>query len=231
MFNLRGGWSTRGSIGRDFVRFDPDDDSAYDVLTPEGPAPFAVPDELSGLLGAGLALTTPTFKRFNASVDTRWNSVAIFAEASEGRESRISGSLAVRPTESIRLDGSATYSRITRAGDGSEFARTVVPRIKVEYQPTRALFFRAVAEYRSQRQAALVDPTTGQPLMRYGLVADAVHVDGLRVDFLVSFEPRPGTVAFFGYGSALETGRVLSLEDLTRQSDGFFVKLAYLFRR
>ena len=67
--------------------------------------------------------------------------------------------------------------------------------------------------------------------MTYGRVADAGRFDGVRVDFLVSFEPRPGTVAFFGYGSALETSRVLSLEDLTRQNDGFFVKLAYLFRR
>ena len=88
-----------------------------------------------------------------------------------------------------------------------------------------------MAEYRSQRQAALVDPTTGLPLMRDGRPADAMRFDGLRVDFLVSFEPRPGTVAFFGYGSSLESGRVLSLEDLTRQTDGFFVKLAYLFRR
>jgi hypothetical protein len=99
--------------------------------------------------------------------------VTISAEASEGRESTVSGRVAVRPTESIRLNGSATFSRITRASDGSESARTIVPRLTLEYQRTPALVFRAVAEYRSQRQ----------------------------------------------------------LEDLTRQDDGFFVKLAYLFRR
>jgi hypothetical protein len=129
------------------------------------------------------------------------------------------------------VDGSTTYSRITRASDGSEFARTVIPRVKVEYQPTRALFFRVVTEYRSQRQAALVDPATGQPILIDDHVAGAQSFNGVRIDCLVSYEPTPGTVAFFGYGSSLETTRVLSLADLRRQSDGFFVKLAYLFRR
>ncbi len=124
-----------------------------------------------------------------------------------------------------------TYSRITRADDDSEFARTVIPRLKLEYQPTRALFFRVVSEYRSQRQAALADPLTGFPILIGGRPAGPESFDGLRIDCLVSFEPTPGTVAFFGYGSSLETNRVLSLADLQRQTDGFFVKLAYLFRR
>jgi len=231
MWNLRGGWSLRGALNLDFVRFEPGAYAAYQVATPDGPVPFAVPDSLSNLFGSNISLTTPTYKRFNASVDARSSEVAIYAEASEGRETRASGSVAVRPTGSIRLDGSATFSRITRAADGSEFGRTIIPRVKLEYQRTRALFFRVVAEYRSEKQAALIDPVTGLPLLRLGRPADALRFDGLRVDFLVSFEPRPGTVAFFGYGSSLESGRVLGLQDLTRQSDGFFVKLAYLFRR
>jgi hypothetical protein len=231
MVNLRGGWSARGSLSRDFVQFEADDYDAYEVQTPSGPVPFDVPDGLSGLVGTSVSVTTPTYKTFNASIGTNWDSVAIFAEASEGRESRVVASLAVRPTDSIRLDASATYSRITRESDDSEFARTVIPRLKIEYQPMRALFFRVVGEYRSERQAALFDPASGQPLMRNGRVADAASFDGLRIDVLVSYEPHPGTVAFFGYGSSLESGQALSLVDLHRQSDGFFVKLAYLFRR
>jgi hypothetical protein len=231
MLNLRGGWSTHGSISRDFVRFDPRGYTSYEVQSPSGPARFILPEELSGLFSTGLTVTTPTFQRFTASVESHFNSVAIFPEASEGRESRLIGSVSLRPTGSIRLEGSTTYSRITRARDASEFARTVIPRLKAEYQPTRALFFRIVGEYRSERQAALLDPTGGQPLLVNGAVASAQSFNGLRLDCLVSFEPTPGTVAFFGYGSSLETDRVLSLEDLRRQSDGFFVKLAYLFRR
>lgn len=231
LFNLRGGWSVRSSLTRKFVRFDPRDYESYEVGTPGGAAAFAVPAELPGLAGAGVTVTTPTFQRFNASVESRRESVAIFPEASKGRESRLVGSVSVRPTGSIRIEGSTTYSRIGRARDEGEFARTVIPRLKLEYQPTRALFFRVVGEYRSQRQAALVEAATGRPLLKGGVEAGPQAFNGLRLDCLVSYEPTPGTVAFFGYGSSLETSRVLSLEDLHRQSDGFFVKLAYLFRR
>ena len=52
--------------------------------------------------------------------------------------------------------------------------------------------------------------------------------DGLRTDWLVSFEPTPGTVAFFGYGSSLAKDPLLyNTPAYTRTSDGFFVKLAY----
>jgi hypothetical protein len=55
--------------------------------------------------------------------------------------------------------------------------------------------------------------------------------NGLRVDLLASFEPTPGTVAFFGYGSSLETDAEFNWSRLRRESDGFFVKLAYQLRR
>jgi hypothetical protein len=231
MFNLRGGWSIREALSRDFVRFDPREYRSYEVQTPAGAVPFMVPGELSSLFGSDLTITTPTFRSFNASLETRRGSVAIFPEASEGAETRLVASISVRPTESIRVEGSATYSHITRHRDGSEFARTVIPRLKLEYQPTRALFFRVVGEYRSERQAALLDPVTAEALRVSDRVAGPDSFNGLRLDCLVSYEPTPGTVVFVGYGSSLETNRVLSLEDLHRQSDGFFLKLAYLFRR
>jgi len=64
-----------------------------------------------------------------------------------------------------------------------------------------------------------------------GRVSREAGFNGMRVDVLLSYEPTPGTVAFFGYGSSLETEREMSFRDFRRQSDGFFVKLAYLFRR
>jgi Domain of unknown function (DUF5916) len=231
MLNLRGGWSLRSELSRSFVRFDPRDYGTYQVQRQDGPAPFVVPRELSGLPGVDLTAGTPTFRTVNASLEVMQAAVAIFPEASEGRETGLVAGVSVRPTGSIRVEGSGTYSRITRARDASEFARTVIPRLKLEYQPTRALFFRIVGEYRSEQQAALLDPVTVQPLMRDGGVAGPERVNALRLDCLVSYEPTPGTVAFFGYGSSLDTNRTLSLQDLRRQSDGFFVKLAYLFRR
>ncbi len=61
--------------------------------------------------------------------------------------------------------------------------------------------------------------------------AGAQRFDGLRLDTLFSYEPTPGTVVFFGYGSSLETDQTFSLTGLQRANDGFFLKVAYLIRR
>jgi hypothetical protein len=227
---VRGGWSARASLGRAFARFDPEDYAGYQVLAPPGPEPYRTIDKVDGLFTRALTVTTPSFQRFNAVLQAGRSEVPIYPEASEGRETEMSVTLGMRPGQSLRLEATQLYSRITRARDGGEFARTVIPRVKAEYQPTRALFFRVVGEYRSERQAALLDPS-GRPLFVRGQLADAIRLNGLRMDFLLSYEPTPGTVAFFGYGSSLETDRMLSVQGLRRKSDGFFVKLAYLFRR
>jgi hypothetical protein len=123
------------------------------------------------------------------------------------------------------------HSTIDRARDGREFARTILPRLKLEYQPRRALFFRVIAEYRAQRQAALEDPQTGSPIYVGGIRAGVQEINELRLDWLASFEPTPGTAAYFGYGSAMDSPRPFGFTDLRRTNDGFFVKLAYQIRR
>jgi hypothetical protein len=132
------------------------------------------------------------------------------------------------PTVRAALTG--TVFRLYRM-DGSEFARSTIPRLKIEYQPKRELFFRAIGEYRSDRTAALVDPVTGAPLYIGGAAQPATEFNGFRVDLLASFEATPGTVAFFGYGASLESDAAFNWSRLRRQSDGFFVKLAYQIRR
>src|SRR5690606_4749601 len=86
-------------------------------------------------------------------------------------------------------------------------ARTILPRVKLEVQPNRALFFRVVGEYRSERQAALVDPVDGLPIMIGPNPVGATATDQLRVDWLASYEPTAGTVFFAGYGSTLRGDR------------------------
>ena len=231
MVNVRGGWSVRGTFGRSFVRFDSEEYTGYGVQSSSGPVAFVLPEKVSGLWSSDISVSTPAFRRFNASLEGASSGVAIFPEATEGHERRLVAGLSLRPTDSIRLEFSETISRITRARDDTEFARTILPRLKAEYQPTRALFVRVVGEYRSQRQAALLDPWSARPLLVDGSVARGTSVNGLRLDFLVSYKPTPGTVAFFGYGSSMDSNRTLGWRDLRRESDGFFVKLAYLIRR
>lgn len=178
-----------------------------------------------------IELGTPTFQRFDASVFFERGGVAIFPEGSAGTGFGVSGSLSLRPAPWARVEASTQLERITRERDGSEFARTLIPRLKVEVQPTRALFFRAITEYRSERRAALEDARTGAPLWVDGEPAVRTELDGLRVDLLASYEPTPGRAVFLGYGSSMERSPLLGPAELERMSDGFFLKVAYRFRR
>ena len=88
---------------------------------------------------------------------------------------------------------------------------------------------------RSSTSSPIIEPHPSTPwsLRLSTPVAEkpAVRRNGLRVDLLASFEPTPGTVAFLGYGSSLETDGDFNWSRLERVSDGFFVKLAYRVRR
>lgn len=196
---LRGGWSLNLRTGRDFVHFSPGSSG--------GAGPYV--SNLSGTY----SVTTPIFEKFNAKVEVRAGGAAIFAESADGRETRLTTSLGLRPTQTTRIEASLVSSRIHRERDDTEYARATIPRLKLEYQPRRSFFFRVISEYRSERVA-------GRPFK------------GLRSDWLLSFEPRPGTVVFFGYGASHERDPFRSGDEtFQRTSDGFFVKLAYLIRR
>jgi hypothetical protein len=107
----------------------------------------------------------------------------------------------------------------------------LIPRVKAEYQATRHLFFRGILEHRSERRAALADARTGTTLLLNGQTLSTAERDnGLRMDWLISYEPTPGTVAYIGYGSSYAETSPLD-RSFRRTDDGFFVKLAYQLRR
>jgi hypothetical protein len=157
--------------------------------------------------------------------------VAVFAEGSEGRTQRIDATFGFRPSPGLRVEGLAALSRLTRAYDGSEYSRTIIPRLKVEYQPGRAVLFRVVSELRDERTDALRVARSSNVLFIDGVPSSATHDRRLRTDWLISYEPSPGTVAFLGYGSTLERPETDGLSRLRRAQDGFFLKVAYQFRR
>ncbi len=227
---LRGGWNINARTEVGFVRFNASDYANYTVVAPDQPAPFLPPSGVFDAWSGRLNIATPQFRRWDASVGVTRGATAIFPEAARGRATQLQGALTLRPTRSLRAFGTLTWTRLARASDGTEFARTIIPRLKVEYQPARALFFRVVTEYRSERRDALQGPD-GLTLLVGGNPVGGTETNRLRMDWLASYEPTPGTVAFFGYGSTLDADRTLSLDNVRRRQDGFFVKLAYLFRR
>jgi hypothetical protein len=135
-----------------------------------------------------------------------------------------------KPTSALRLEGQWIHQRFTRSADGSWFSTANIPRLKLEYQVSRAMFFRYVGQYASQEVDALRDPITGNPLIRDSVPQTRSTNTEFRNDFLFSYRPIPGTVLFLGYGASLTEPDPFSFRDLTRTKDGFFLKASYLFR-
>jgi hypothetical protein len=226
-FQLRGGWALEGHAQLNFVNWQDSTFAGYTSGVASGPA-YLPSDDFRGVTWFG-KVTTPTWQKLQAFIQYQRGRAAIFQEGATGRGWTLTGEVDLRPTSTIRMAATGTVFRLDRL-DGSEFARSTIPRLKVEFQPSRALFFRAIGEYRSDRQAALIDPGTGAPLFVDGAAQPETDFNGLRVDLLASYEPTPGTVAFFGYGSSMETDAEFNLSRLSRVNDGFFLKLAYQYR-
>ena len=234
---VRGGWFLSGQIRNNLQRFNVADYAGYRVDRGIDTVGFVVPHGLYNLKTGGLNVSTPTRAlTLNASVS--YGADVIFAEASEGRELNGQLGLTWHPTDGLRFEGSFVHDRLTRARDGSEFAVTDIPRLKIEYQLTRSLFVRYIGQYVASREAALEDPGTGAPLLNYdpgsGTYSPAAggRSNAFRSDVLVSYRPTPGTVLFLGYGQSLTepTAFAFSLHDLHRLNDGFFLKGSYLLR-
>jgi hypothetical protein len=229
--NLRGGWTVNANVDREFFRFGPGDYDDITIMAPGGPVPFHPPGEIDGLFGYSLEVESPIWSRASADAEARRSAVVIFDEATEGVETDLELDLSLRPTADVRVSAEAVYSRLTRKRDGSEFARTIIPRLRAEYQLARSLFVRVIGEYRSERRDALRDPVSGALLAEDGVPSTVESAGFFRHEWLISFEPTPGTVAYLGYISAHEGPNANSLRGLRREADGLFLKLAYRFRR
>jgi hypothetical protein len=129
------------------------------------------------------------------------------------------------------------HQQVNRRTDGSLVALTRVPRLKVEYQLSRAVFLRFVGQYTTNQVDSLRDDSrTDAPILLRNPVtgtfvrsaASASNV--FRVDWLFSYRPVPGTVIFAGYGSTFDEPSPFRFGALSRTADVVFVKLSYLFR-
>ena len=235
---LRGWWQPNVSLTRNFFTFDATSPGyngtpygSYRVLRgPGDTAALSIPPRLDNLFAVSAGLTTPTWRQFTGTVSVGYGATADFAEAQRATSASLSGQVDLRPTPALRI--SAQYSRLVlHRRDGSWFSTEDIPRLKVEYQATRSIFFRVVGQYTTLRSDALLDPATRDTLIVGGGAVGASTSRELRVDWLFSYRPSPGTLIYLGYGAscsefdaACAVGRQRS-----RTEDGFFAKLSYLF--
>ena len=226
---LRGGWQAQVTLSLNHFGFEAADYSGYQVDRTVDTVAFVVPHDLYHLPGAAFIVNTPN-RAVAGSVVLGYTAAPIFPEASEGRQVAVTTVAAVRPTPALRLEARWVHQRLTRARDGTRFLTANIPRLKLEYQLTRAIFVRYIGQYFAEDQAALRDPRTGQPLLVNGHTARAIVTNDFRNDVLFSYKPTPGTVVFLGYGASLTEADAFRFRNLTRTADGFFLKLSYLFR-
>jgi hypothetical protein len=186
-----------------------------------------------------LSFETPEFKHLSGNAFILWGNDENFFEWSPGRIIIHNFGLTWRPTGKLRLDGTYALQQVRRVSDGSLVNVAHLPRVKLEYQLSRPIFLRLVGEYGHEKQDSLRDDTrTEAPILVFdpgtGEFARtrAFTRSSFRGDILFSYQPNPGTVAFFGYGSTLldpldpASPRASGLR---RSEDGFFLKLSYLF--
>jgi len=182
-------------------------------------------------------LNTPQFSRFSGSVFYIWGHDENFYEWSPATITFATLALDWRPNEQIRVSSQYQLQSYLRRSDGSRVADGRIPRLKVEYQVSRAIFVRAIGEYNALRQDTLRDDSrTNLPIVILDpatglyLPSPAFERNRFRVDALFSYQPTPGTVFFAGYSSFLTEPRGLQFGNLQRTKDGFFLKASYLFR-
>lgn len=233
-FTLRGGWRLGVTPDWSSVAFDSAFYQSYAVDAGTDTVPFVVPGRLNGLWQLSLGASTPQ-RAFAASANVSIGKAAAFFEPAPARAASASASFDWRPTEKLRINAQYSYLALNRVRDGTRLSTAHIPRLKVEYQITRPIFFRFVGQYASQKQDALRDPLTDLPILIqddagiFQPAAPEVQND-FRMDWLFSFRPNPGTVIYAGYGSSLTEADAFRFRDLKRVSDGFFVKLSYLLR-
>ncbi|MGH7607225.1 MAG: DUF5916 domain-containing protein [Gemmatimonadales bacterium] len=229
LLTLRGGWGVNANVANSHQRFDPPDYAAYTVDSSGTAIPFAVPHGRYNLWTGNIGFNTPN-RALTVSATIGTGRGVIFAEAAEAGGMSASAGVTWKPTPALRVDGSWVHQRLTRAQDGSWFSTANIPRLKIEYQLSRAIFFRYVGQYVAEQRAALRDPRSGAPLLVNGAAQPATTVVAFSNDVLFSYKPTPGTVFFVGYGSFMSEPDPFSFRSLDRTGDGFFLKASYLYR-
>ena len=235
--NVRGGWVVRASLGNAHQRFDSASYAGYRYVQGPDTLTLSQPHGVYGLWTATAGASTPN-RALTLSFDVGYGGAVIFAEAARGRARTATLASSWHPNASLRIEASVVHQQLVRDRDGSRFSTATIPRVKTEYQLSRAIFLRYIGQYLAEDRAALVDGRTGLPLIassrgvnRFGPSA-ALLVNDFRNDFLFSYKPTPGTVFFVGYGASLTEPSAFALrpDALRRVADGFFLKASYRYR-
>lgn len=233
---IRGGWRVSATPDLQRVAFDPRRYAQYAVPSASGQDTLAFTPNVAQITSnVAFALNTPQWRRAGATLTATIGTEPEFFETATVQRREVEAQLDLRPSSQVRVGTLLRYQRFVRERDGTVFSTQVVPRFRLEYQVSRALFLRFIGQVESRDRSALRDPRTEQPLLLRdadgALTVQAARRSLLgRADWLVSYLPSPGTVVFVGYGTAMDASDTMRPGDVQRTSDGAFVKFSYLYR-
>lgn len=229
--SLRGGrWI--GLILRDgHHEFDPDRFAGYRVENDEGElVPYGRPPALRHMLAGGLMSRFRVNAAVSGGLFAFYRQLPIFSEGSLGRELQLQPSLNLQATDRLSAELSHTVSRLYRERDDSFFSSADASRLKVQYQFSRSLFFRAVGQFNLEERRELRDPDTGR-ILRVGGEPSAPRESGtFLAQLLLSYEPSPGTIFFVGWTRQEEGPETYAISRMEPASDGLFLKASVLGR-
>ena len=238
---LRGGWRVGASVLVESFGYDESLYRDYAVAHPTADGglrfvPYTGTPRLPNL-DYVVSFTVPNRKGLTADGLILWGKDENFFEWASADIVFANVGAVWRPTNQLRLEGRYQLQSFQRRTDGSYAGIRRIPRVKVEYQMTRYIFVRVVGEQNMNFVDTLRDDSrTGLPVYvrdASGVFQRAVRTDTnrVRVDWLFSYQPTPGTVVFAGYGTSLEEPDVFGRpRAFRRTADGFFAKISYLFR-
>lgn len=230
-FSLRGDRTISIILRSGYFEFPPDLYGSYEVLGPSGEIrPFVVPPPLTNMKALAV---TPRLRLNNSSnLNGRFyfREVPIYSEASRGLELLIAPQLALKPTTALSLTLDETFSRLWRSGGEGVFSTAVVTRLTTQYQFGKDVLARALIQYNLEERAGLRDPSSGWPILVSGSEAVAREGGTVQGQFLLQYQPSPGTIFYVGYTRMMEGDYSYGLGGKSPTQEGLFVKLSYLFR-
>jgi hypothetical protein len=227
--SLRGANGGNVALQNGYFGFTADDFAGYESLGSGGSyGPLETPDAIAGLLGVQVFGRTRPAPWLSIRGRFRYGEVPIYAEGSRGVELLVSPTAELRFPFGLLSDASFTLSRINRS-TGGRFSLAQIPRLKVQYQFTRALFVRGILQYNLQERDALRGAGAA-PFRIDGELSEPVDAGEMRYDFLVSYEPSPGTIVYAGWSRLLEGPETYRYNQLSPVNEGLFLKVSYLFR-
>jgi hypothetical protein len=194
------------------------------------PVVFQIPDALRNMKAMAIMPRLRINNKVNLNGRMYYRELPIFAEASRGLELLVAPSLSLRPTEAFFLSLNQTFARIWRRKDDSVFSTAVVSRLTSQYQFSKALFARILVQYGLEDRDGLLDPGSGRRILIDGEPAVAREEGTVQGQFLLQYQPSPGTIFYVGYSRVMEGKYSYGLSDKDPIADGIFVKLSYLFR-